>query len=454
MSTPASSTNQAKIAIQLCEAVKDVSSLDRLGTWRSGEKEYIDGDDDPEEEEESSSEEKSSEDEDMPSPTKNKRKPEPKELTVKIVDQIKQIAERATMRSYVPGWMYSISSSHWVTIDGEKKEIGEFTEDQVIKLHGSASVSGFGDMKKMETVVDENVRKARELGPDRVEVDPLLVRYLEAKWSETLMPADVAIKFYKLNIYGPGGRFSAHKDTPESGLIGTALVNVFDSTGDRNNFILDHKIIKFGSGDIMLFFTDVVHEVLEIEKGYRVTLAFKVFAKQQTLDQADYKQLNHNAAVVKIAGLLQNRELPYGLLLSHEYVLEDNPQLKGQDLLLEEALKQLPGVKLNRLPVVVTLQGTSQYSEGPSGRICHTAVYPFTDKHIDFLLEKRVSPPKDMFKEHIEFFSFGTNFVWSEQEESAVAHTGNESRAGSKDSIYFNHAIIVSEKSEKKQKKK
>jgi hypothetical protein len=36
-----------------------------------------------------------------------------------------------------------------------------------------------------------------------------------------MYPRKVKAVPYKINIYGPGGRFVAHKDTPQSGLVGS-----------------------------------------------------------------------------------------------------------------------------------------------------------------------------------------------------------------------------------------
>ena len=88
---------------------------------------------------------------------------------------------------------------------------------------------------------------------------------------------------YKLNIYGPGGHFSAHKDTPAADLVGSALIGLGDTSDEQAGLLLETKpeLWRADAGSWIMFYPDVVHEVKKVTSGYRATLAFKmVYTKE------------------------------------------------------------------------------------------------------------------------------------------------------------------------------
>jgi hypothetical protein len=102
-------------------------------------------------------------------------------------------------------------------------------------LWQSAPISPFGHVASQETLIDPSVRHARELiSPANLSVNSVLLTHLAQLWSKYMLPRRVRVEAYKLNIYGPGGHFAPHRDTPASGLVGTILIGLAD-TSDQNS---------------------------------------------------------------------------------------------------------------------------------------------------------------------------------------------------------------------------
>ncbi len=191
--------------------------------------------------------------------------------------------ERDGVRLDLPG------NSYTVRVLNQPFEInGGFrqpdTDKQVLKswfTSEHATVSGFGNQNLVRTEVDENVRKARELGPQHVEVDPKLIPWIQEQWVKQFHPAPVRAEFYKMNLYEKGGKFKAHRDTPEKNLLGTAVVVLASTQGSSyaNDFLLGTKAYSMSPGNVFLFWTDTLHEVYPVTQEYRATLTFKLFAR-------------------------------------------------------------------------------------------------------------------------------------------------------------------------------
>jgi len=152
--------------------------------------------------------------------------------------------------------------------------------DLIEKLWKHAPASGFGDVKNLTTKIDLSVRNARELTADQFDVDPSVCDELARAWSTCMFPRRVKVVPYKINVYGPGGKFNNHLDTPQLGLVGTALVGLHDSTDIGAGLSLNHGAFNWRAnrGDLLLMYPDVPHEVLEVTSGYRATIAFKIMA--------------------------------------------------------------------------------------------------------------------------------------------------------------------------------
>lgn len=98
------------------------------------------------------------------------------------------------------------------------------------KWFDNAPQAGYGDVRAQETKVDLIVRDAHEITKDEFEVESALLGKIVELWGKHFFPTRVRAEPYKINVYGPGGHFKPHKDTPEKNLVGTFLVGLGDST--------------------------------------------------------------------------------------------------------------------------------------------------------------------------------------------------------------------------------
>ena len=359
-----------------------------------------------------------------------------------------------------------------------------------------AQVSGFGDMNALETKVDITVRNAHEMDSTLVVPEPCLIEQIKKEWSEHLYPTDIRVEFYKMNIYGKGGKFVSHLDTPDKGLLGTALVVVGNSTtrtkrkykwSEDPDFTLGSKEFSLKYGDLLLFFSDVEHSVLEIEEGYRATLAFKIYSttatneiifpqiqsaplKEQEEEEEKKPSAEKNPVLFHLQladtkkhlkELLMKYKGNYGFILSHQYVRQDET-FKGMDQLVIEILQELPEKKCLVFPVVTTFEGeweNSEVRENPP--TCTSHVYPITesivqkalkDKEVTSVVETpglQFRPSSEMQEisdlQNISFYIYDQNegYKWLYEHKDSAAYVGNNCEDGSENSIYLYFAVVV-----------
>ena len=143
------------------------------------------------------------------------------------------------------------------------------------------------------TIVDQNVRRTWQIGPDRVRIGG-------RRWADTLativaraveglgVSEPVDAEFYKLLIYDEGSFFVGHRDTEKApGMFATLLV-VLPSRFAGGTLIVRHKgreiQLDLHSEDpaeaaFTAFYADCVHEVLPITQGYRLTLVYNLLQR-------------------------------------------------------------------------------------------------------------------------------------------------------------------------------
>ena len=323
-----------------------------------------------------------------------------------------------------------------VEVLGERLE-GAASEEQMARwyAHAAARVSGFGDVRAGETVVDAQVRNARELLPEHVA--PALVQAVERFWAAHFYPTCVRAEFYKLNLYAPGGKFAPHLDTPQRDLLGTVLVCLGDSTReyrtpehakparprrarndsqkapkraretfprerkwDHHDLYVQGEGLELDAGDVCGFFTDVPHAVNTVPCGHRATLAFKIFyrapgagtAPRAPSDAREAARAQVRQALREALGACQPG---FALLLSHRYARQD-AAMKGRDQLLVEALRALPGGRVLLFPVAVKYRATwYEGADGDGDNECASSVYALTDSVVRRALLQRRSAEQE-----------------------------------------------------------
>ncbi|TFK66431.1 hypothetical protein BDN72DRAFT_823422, partial [Pluteus cervinus] len=173
------------------------------------------------------------------------------------------------------------------------------TASQLQDLTDACLPATFGRDK--EDVYDESYRKARKLDLDdfATKFDPHAAGIIDIIREGLLeglnQKKHIKVELYKLNMYDQGAFFKAHKDTPRSGGMFASLVVVFPTAHQGGKLLLRHdgEEWTFDSAEILsktsspsasfiAFFSDVEHEVLPVESGYRVTLTYNLSYEQSS----------------------------------------------------------------------------------------------------------------------------------------------------------------------------
>lgn len=311
-------------------------------------------------------------------------------------------------------------------------------------------------MKTLKTVFDESVHRARQIDAEHFSVSPALISKVEEMWSKKFYPSSVTAVPYKIKLYDRKGMFKPHKDTPETGLVGTFLIGLTAVV----YWYLEHLCLEANeqyktwnsfNGTWCAFYPDVVHTVKPVDTystlHTRGTIAFKIFAKDPqpplAVPTEIIKSFNEYAG-----------KLPFGILLKHSYTVEcKKGLLKGSDAALFEILSRLENCKIRLLPVITTISYFSYISDSRSKdtTFSESKVYPFNEAMIQACLAPENDPallavrtwPDEL--RNIPFVTTGgwNSGVLSHKKSQGAEHTGNESLPEEQHSVYISAAILV-----------
>jgi predicted 2-oxoglutarate/Fe(II)-dependent dioxygenase YbiX len=164
------------------------------------------------------------------------------------------------------------------------------------------------------TIVDTDVRRTWQIGPDRVQVGG---RHWQATLDRAVALAaqglgvneSVAAVLYKLLVYDEGSFFVSHRDTEkEPGMFAT-LVLALPSASSGGELVVRHQQrevkLDLANDDpseltFAAFYADCVHEVLPITTGCRATLVYNLIRKGKVgaLKPPDYQAETAHAAAL------------------------------------------------------------------------------------------------------------------------------------------------------------
>ena len=183
--------------------------------------------------------------------------------------------------------VYSNSSGQWNTATFPSD-----SESPLVGLIEACSVASFG--LNGETVTDKTYRDALKLEPDRFVTDFSVSSTSILFEIKKLVPqiCNIRTQLNKLNIYGAGGHFRSHMDTPKSKEMFGSLVVCLPTQFTGGSLVTHHhgnkvdfdwsstpdqpsRKIKWAS-----FFSNVEHEILPVTSGYRVTLTYNLYGMQ------------------------------------------------------------------------------------------------------------------------------------------------------------------------------
>ncbi|KAJ7148365.1 hypothetical protein C8R46DRAFT_917007 [Mycena filopes] len=200
--------------------------------------------------------------------------------------------------------LHSVKSDELVIyfdVDGEvhprRIDLGTATEEELEKLAQACVKATFGVDKA--DVLDETYRKAgkMDLNAFATRLDVVSSGILDAISPDMLegqgLGSDKVLRaeLYKLNVYGPGSFFKAHKDTPRGETMIGSLVVVFPSPHTGGELTLEHAATSWTfdaasklasspsspSVAYIAFYSDVTHAVEPVLTGHRVTLTYNLF---------------------------------------------------------------------------------------------------------------------------------------------------------------------------------
>ncbi|GKT96259.1 2OG-Fe(II) oxygenase [Colletotrichum tofieldiae] len=161
------------------------------------------------------------------------------------------------------------------------------TPDHAELVKGACRQAPFG--KGDDTLVDTSVRNTWELEHNQFEL-------LNPEWSAFLMKVgaesagglglmNISLKPHKLLLYEKGSFFKRHKDTEkEPGMVGTMVVclpsehlggDVHISFGSDTRSYSTAPTSRFDL-TALAWYSDVSHEVKELEAGYRLALTYNI----------------------------------------------------------------------------------------------------------------------------------------------------------------------------------
>ncbi|KAI0684521.1 hypothetical protein BC835DRAFT_1246955, partial [Cytidiella melzeri] len=248
------------------------------------------------------------------------------------------------------------------------------SHEDLKQLAAGCDPATFG--KDQEDVLDETYRRAGKLDETHFSIrfDPGHAGIMAAVQNVLLEGHDmkkttIRYELYKLNVYGPGQFFKAHKDTPRGEKMFASLVVVLPTTHEGGALVFRHQERSFtfdsaaalagASGSSVAFaafYSDIEHEVTPVTSGYRVTLTYNLFYEDVAPSPSISELLSSpkdSAIRDALTALMEDQSyLPnggfIGFGLRHEYALSTEsaaqdvkPFLKGSDAVLSKVSEAL-----------------------------------------------------------------------------------------------------------------
>ncbi|KAH8834178.1 hypothetical protein DL96DRAFT_1456806, partial [Flagelloscypha sp. PMI_526] len=326
------------------------------------------------------------------------------------------------------------------------------------KWFSAATVSGYGDVRALETKIDETVRAAREISAEHIQLEDSLLRIVERTWSDNhFIPSQVRGQLYKMHLYGPRGHFQSHKDTPERDLVGTFLLGLGEDSY-HGNFKIGEKRFTAAEGHWVAFHPDVPHSVIPLGRDeYRATLAFKLF---RTPESTPDSEVAHSRSSTLLTAL-EMVPTPYGLILSREYCL-GTEEFGAFDAALMGAIKTSTKLEHRVIPIL-TQFGASWYDPEAGDRTpdedekfsfdSNCKIFPLTKADVDLFYGRNKAESKKATAWYrnlrkVPFYLVDnlekSSFTWKKDKNEDFL--GNDTRAEREDSLYLSYALIVQAK--------
>jgi len=201
-----------------------------------------------------------------------------------------------------------------ITVEGVGPIAFPILPAQARQLIAAAESAPYG--RGAETLIDRDVRRTWQIGPDHVEIGgrhwQSTLDALAAEAAAALgVTGPVVADFYKLLVYDPGSFFVDHRDTEKAPGMFATLVIVLPSPHEGGALIVRHlgrEVVLDGQPSEPseigwgAFYADCIHEVRPILSGHRVTLIYNLrFQDGRTAPAAP----DHRTERAQISALLR-----------------------------------------------------------------------------------------------------------------------------------------------------
>lgn len=370
-------------------------------------------------------------------------------------------------------------------------------------------VAPFGDVARQQTIVNPEVRTAYQAAkPSLVSpkydvkaknvYSPIvtfnsyathsIINYILHKLSQHTFVGYESIRAesYRLNIYGPGGFFKEHKDTPiDSTLSIGTIVIVLPTKHTGGDLIIKHQDQSwtFQSDSIpantigwTAFYNDCPHQVQPVTSGYRVTLTYNVFINRDGCkpnEPYDYKECLHDFNIGPKIDLNPTTHLmkhiepliirhKMGIVLNHEYTMVNlqPQQLKGLDHHLYQMLSTSYNCRL--VSILINVEEYHGYEGENTDESNVYNVYCCSQnmwqsyitgenmvndvKEDDACAEDEDDDKDEGEDDRYLFVSYGSNGRVIESSSQMAGFTGNECVTGNDCRLYFSAAILITKR--------
>ena len=242
------------------------------------------------------------------------------------------------------------------------------TAAQTPELVGRCRQAPYG--KGEETLVDTNVRRVWQLGPDQFSLT-------NPEWSGYLATTIRAVQrelgleqqkldshLYNLLLYEPGGFFLPHRDGEKLGRMVATLVVVLPSAFRGGELVVRHenqeRVIDFGGAErnpshthFAAFYADCEHEVRPLRGGSRLCLVYSLTLAAATEAITAPRTAGHADAVAGVLGSWSADDpRKLAVILEHQYT---------QDGLAWDALKGADRARARAISGAAERAGCSAY---------------------------------------------------------------------------------------------
>ncbi|KAK0451209.1 uncharacterized protein EV420DRAFT_1561489 [Desarmillaria tabescens] len=179
--------------------------------------------------------------------------------------------------------------------------LADASEESLRDLCDAADAAGFG--LGNQNTFDETYRKSKKLDITQFSCnfDPRATKIFDQVQADLIEGQDEIQKvlrpeLYKLNVYGEGDFFKAHKDTPRAENMMGSLVVIFPTVHKGGSLVLrqDGQEWTFSAEKMLAdstpeapvisyvaFYSDTEHEVLPVTSGVRVTLTYNLYLEDK-----------------------------------------------------------------------------------------------------------------------------------------------------------------------------